>query len=540
MKIFGYEIKRIADMLPPLPAPSTPSNEDGAVNVVGGGSYGTYVDLDGTVRSDAELITKYRAMAEHPDVDIAIDNIINDMIVKNETEETVNIDLDEVKEIGPDVKALIEKEFQEVLRLLEFNTQSYEIAKRWYVDGRLNYFNVIDPQAPEQGIQELRYMDPRKIRKVREIEKKRDPETGIIVTGKITEYYMFNDKGFQNSPGAGNPVTSGAPGQTSGVRLAKDSVTMVSSGLTSAKGDMVLSYLHKAIKPLNNLRSLEDSLIIYRLSRAPERRIFYVDVGNLPRIKAEQYLADTMAKFKNKLVYDAATGEVRDDRKFMSMLEDFWLPRRENGRGTEITTLPSGQNLGQIEDIVYFQKKLFGALNVPASRLDEEHSLFSSGREGEVTREEIRFSKFVARLRSKFSNLFTKILGQQLVLKRLMSIEEWDLISESIQYTYARDNHYEEMKDMAILQQRLTLMQLVEPYIGRFYSNKWAMKNILRMDEEQAEEMREQIIEEIQDPLFAPVEQMVPPSGGAPGAAPSGGGGKGPPKQKSKPKGKSK
>lgn len=513
MKLFGFELTR--EKKPDLPTFVAPQTDDGAVTLAAGASYGQYVDLDGSVRSEAELINKYRQMAEHPEVETAIDDIINEMIVLEDGNEIIKIILDSLTQLPPKIKEAITSEFEEAKRLLQFNSHAYETVKRWYVDGRL-YFNVmIDPKTPEAGIQELRYIDPRKIRKIREIKKKRNQETNIAVQDEPSlEYYIYNDKGFF-VPTYGSVAAGTSSGISSGIRIAKDSVIQVTSGISSVKGDMILSYLHKAIKPLNMLRTMEDSLVIYRISRAPERRIFYIDVGNLPKLKAEQYLRDVMAKFKNKVVYDSSTGEIRDDRKFMTMLEDFWLPRRENGRGTEISTLPGGQNLGQIEDIVYFQKKLFNSLNVPVTRLEPEQG-FGIGRATEVSRDEVKFSKFVRRLRMKFSTLFTKIIGKNLVLKGIMTVEQWEQIAQYIKYQFAKDNYYDELKNAEVLNNRMQLLGAVQPFVGMYFSSMWVKKNILRQDDEEIEEMEEQMVEDVENPLIQRANMMMgmEPAGG--------------------------
>lgn len=506
VKLFGFEITR--EKQPELPTFVPPQTDDGAVTVAGGGSYGTYVDLDGTVRSEAELIQKYRQMAEHPEVETAIDDIINESIILEDGNDIVKINLDKLTSLPPKLKQAIEAEFLEAQRLLEFNTHAYELYKRWYVDGRLYFHAMIDPAMPQAGIQELRYVDPRKIRKIREVKRKKDVNTNIPVQDEPnTEYYIYNDRGFV-VPTYGSVASGTSTGIAAGIRIAKDSIVQVTSGITSIKGDMILSYLHKAIKPLNMLRTMEDSLVIYRISRAPERRIFYIDVGNLPKLKAEQYLRDIMAKFKNKVVYDSTTGEVRDDRKFMTMLEDFWLPRRENGRGTEIQTLPGGQNLGQIEDIIYFQKKLFNSLNVPITRLEPEQG-FGIGRATEVSRDEVKFSKFVRRLRMKFSMLFTKIIGKNLALKGVMSIEQWENISQYVKYQFAKDNYYDELKNAEVLNNRMQLLGAIQPFVGMYYSSVWVKKNILRQSDDEIVEMEEQIMEDLQDPLLQRQQMMA-------------------------------
>lgn len=481
--------------------------DDGAAVVQNGGVFGVYVDLDGTVRGEAELVNKYREISEDPEVESAVDDVVNEAIVIDDVEDIVQIDLDNVKFNGVDapekIKKIIEQEFEEALKLLKFNSIPYETFKRWYIDGRVYFHAVIDPKRPQLGVQELRYIDPRKIRKIREIKKVTDPASSAKMIETVNEYYIFNDKGFNGvSYGAGG---GNASGFSTGIKIAKDSIVQCTSGITSSRGDMILSYLHKAIRPLNMIRSMEDSLVIYRVSRSAERRVFYVDVGNMPKMKAEQYLRDTMVKFKNKVVYDSSTGSVRDDRKFQTMLEDFWLPRREGGKGTEITTLPGGQNLGQMDDVLYFKKNLYRSLNVPITRIDPD-AMFNYGRTNELTRDELKFAKFITRLRSKFAILFTRILERQLVLKGIMSIEEFHSIADDIKYNFARDNYIEEIKQAEIYTERLNILGAVMPFVGRFFSNKWVQQNVLHQTEEEMEKIREEIIEEMSDPLYAPPE----------------------------------
>lgn len=499
MKLFGFEFQRKA---PIEVAPSFAPKEadDGAVIVAAGGAYGTYIDLDGTVRTEAELVTKYREMSLQPEIDSAVDEIVNESISIDE-EDIVEINLDNL-EITDKVKKAIRDEFQNVLNILDFQSRAYEIYRRWYIDGRLYYHVVIDEKDVAAGIKEVRYVDPRKIRKVREVSKKKVPggsDSGEAVVPKIqNEYFIFNDKGFNY----GNKVVGPS---TTGMKIAKDSVVHITSGLTDTQGTMVLSYLHKAIKALNQLRTLEDALVIYRLARAPERRIWYIDVGNLPKMKAEQYVQDIMVKHKNRLIYDGATGEIRDDRKFMTMLEDYWLPRREGGRGTEVTTLPGGQTLGQMDDVLYFQKKLYQTLNVPVNRLNSD-ALFSIGRATEVTRDELKFSKFVSRLRGRFSTLFTSLLEKQLVLKGIMSIEDWQNIAPDVKYDFARDNYFTELKDAEMLQNRAQLMMTFDQgqMLGKYYSHEWARKNILKQSDDDIEEQDKLIKEEEDDPRWNP------------------------------------
>ena len=504
MKLFGFEFKR------DIPVDTAPSfapkeSDDGAVVVAAGGSYGTYIDLDGTVRTEAELVTKYREMSLQPEIDTAVDEIVNESIDIDE-ETIVDINLDNI-EISDKLKKVIREEFQNVLSLLDFNRRAYETYRRWYIDGRLYYHVVIDETDTKAGIKELRYVDPRKIRKIREVAKRKvsGGDGGVAVIPKTqNEYFIFNDKGFNY----GNKVVGPS---TTGLKIAKDSVVHVMSGLTDTQGTMVLSYLHKAIKALNQLRTLEDALVIYRLARAPERRIWYIDVGNLPKMKAEQYVRDIMVKHKNRLIYDGATGEVRDDRKFMTMLEDYWLPRREGGRGTEVTTLPGGQTLGEMDDVLYFQKKLYQTLNVPVNRLNSD-ALFSIGRATEVTRDEVKFSKFITRLRSRFSTLFTHVLEKQLVLKQIMSIEDWEQIESKIKYKFAKDNYFTELKDAEVLQSRAQLMMTMEQggLIGKYYSHEWARRNILQQSDDDIEEQDKEINIEMEsgDPRWMSQEQQ--------------------------------
>ena len=487
-ELFGFEFKRKAP-LEPQPSFAPKDTEDGAVVVAAGGSFGTYVDLDGTVRTEAELVTKYREMALQPECDAAVDEIVNETMSIDE-KEIVKLDLDQL-DITDRLKKAIREEFENCLNILDFNRHAYEIYRRWYIDGRLYYHVVIDEKDPKAGIKEVRYVDPRKIRKIREVTKKRvrGGETNEAVITKIqNEYYIYNDKGFSYGNKSVGPTTTG-------LKISKDSVLHITSGLTDTNGTMVLSYLHKAIKALNQLRTLEDALVIYRLARAPERRIWYIDVGNLPKLKAEQYVRDIMVKHKNRLIYDADTGNIRDDRKFMTMLEDYWLPRREGGKGTEVTTLPGGQTLGQMDDVLYFQKKFYGTLNVPINRLNSD-ALFSLGRATEVTRDELKFSKFISRLRGKFSQLFINMLEKQLVLKQIMTIEDWQNISQDIRFEFTKDNYFTELKDGEIIDNRINLARNMQDMVGKYYSNEWLRKNILQQSDDDIEEMDKQIQEE--------------------------------------------
>jgi hypothetical protein len=488
-ELFGFEFrKKLKDQ--ELPSFTPPSNtDDGAVVVSAGGAFGTYVDLDGTVRSEAELVTKYREMSLQPECDAAIDEIVNESIAIDE-EHVVTINLDDLK-VNDNIKKIITDEFNYCLNLLEFNKYAYEVYRRWYIDGRLYYHVVIDDKAPQLGIQELRYVDPRKIRKIREVQKKRIQANNpgdAVVTKTTNEYFIFNEKGFNFGNKSVGPSTTG-------LKIAKDSVLHIVSGLTDNQGTMVLSYLHKAIKPLNQLRTLEDALVIYRLARAPERRIWYIDVGNLPKMKAEQYVRDIMVKHKNRLIYDAQTGDIRDDRKFMTMLEDYWLPRREGGRGTEVTTLPGGQTLGQMDDVLYFQKKFLQALNVPVSRLNSD-ALFSIGRATEITRDELKFEKFVTRLRNRFSQLFLKLLEKQLVLKGVTTLDDWKFMSANIRFDFSSDNYFGELKDAEITNGRIQLAAQIQPLAGQYYSHQWIRKNILKQTDTDMKEQDSKIDKE--------------------------------------------
>jgi hypothetical protein len=498
--LFGFEIKRKDEK--PIESFAPTINDDGAVIVAAGGAYGTYIDLDGTARTESELVSKYREISLEADIDRAIDDIVNEAI-DTDADKVVDINVDKL-EYSDQVKNKIRDEFESILDLLNFQNEAYEIFKRWYIDGRMYFHVIIDEQNPRQGIKELRYIDPRKIRKVREVRKK--PKGMITVTAKQNEYFVYNERNFLPAGGnSGLPMDAGA---VNGVKISVDSILHVTSGLMDKNNAFVYSYLQKAIRPLNQLRTLEDATVIYRISRAPERRIFYIDVGNLPKIKAEQYLREMMVKHKNRLVYDATSGEVRDDRKYMTMLEDYWLPRREGNRGTEITTLPAGQNLGEIQDVEYFQKKLYQSLNVPTSRLQSE-SGFNIGRAAEITRDEVKFTKFAGRLRKRFSQLFMKALEKQLILKGIVSEQDWPAISNAINFDFAIDNHFEEFKNAEVLQNRLQNLQNIIPYIGRFYSDKWIRKNVLMQSDEEIEQIMQEIADEGSYPETADGEEDV-------------------------------
>jgi len=491
LTLFGFEIRRskkeeqeeknLRSIVPKV-------DEDGAGYVTASGAhYGQYVDIDGDKSKDnSTLIQKYRGVAMHPEVDAAIEDIVNEAIA-GEDEMSVSLQMDKL-ELSKSIKNKIQEEFQSLLYMLRFNDLSHDIFRKWYIDGRLNYHLVVNEDKPKEGIQDIRPIDSSKIRKVKEIKKRKDPITGASIIEGQNEYYIYQEK-----PGQ----------QNSGVKLTKDSVVYVTSGLLDATQKHVVSYLHKALKPINQLRMMEDSLVIYRLARAPERRIFYIDVGNLPKGKAEEYMKGIMTRYRNKLVYDANTGEVKDDRKHMSMLEDFWLPRREGGRGTEISTLPGGENLGQIDDIVYFQKRLYRALNVPINRLEQE-AQFSLGRSTEISRDELKFQKFIDRIRKRFSILFREILRKQLILKGIITEEDWEDISNDIQFDFSRDNHFTELKDAEILRERLQTMDMAQQYVGEYLSKEWLMKNVLYFDDDEIKQIQDQIQGE------APEEEEAP------------------------------
>jgi hypothetical protein len=502
IKLFGFTLgqKDVVQVQPPEQpsfALPTPALDDGAVTITQNAYYGTYVDLEGAVRNELELITRYREMANHPELEMAIDDIVNEAISHDVTGRTVDIVLDKLKQPEA-VKKKIMQEFETILKMLNFGNLSDDLFKRWYIDGRIYYHVVVDEKRPQDGIQELRYIDPRKIRKVREVKKDKDPKTGADIIKSIAEYYVYQDRG--------TATQSYGAQVNAGLRIAPDSVINVNSGLMDAKNTFVISYLHKAIKPLNQLRMVEDAVVIYRLSRAPERRVFYIDVGNLPKGKAEQYLRDIMAKYRNKVVYDASTGEMRDDRKHMSMLEDFWLPRREGGKGTEITTLPAGQNLGELEDVKYFRQKLLQSLNVPISRLEpQQGGMIGLGRTTEVTRDEVKFLKFIIRLRNKFSQIFDHALEKQCVLKGICTKEEWQEFKELIYYDYKKDNNFTELRDAELLQNRLQTVAAVDPYMGRYFSAEWVKKTILQQSDEDIEMMQKQMDEEADQGIGQPV-----------------------------------
>ena len=514
IKLFGFTFgdKEVVQVQNPNESSfALPTNaiDDGAVTITGNAHYGTYVDLEGSIRNELELITRYREMSNHPELEMAIDEIVNEAITRSEEGKILDIVMDNLKQ-PESIKKKIREEFNNVMRMLNFANLADDLFKRWYIDGRIYYHIVVNEKNPKEGIKELRYIDPRKIRKVREVKKDRDPKTGASVISSIAEYYVYNDRGT---------TTQTYTAQVNqGLRIAADAVININSGLMDAKNTFVISYIHKAIKPLNQLRMIEDAVVIYRLSRAPERRIFYIDVGNLPKGKAEQYLRDVMVKYRNKMVYDATTGELRDDRKHMSMLEDFWLPRREGGKGTEITTLPAGQNLGELEDVKYFRNKLLNALNVPIARLEPQQSggMIGIGRSTEVTRDEAKFAKFVQRLRNKFTHIFDEALSVQLTLKGICTREEWEEFKEDIYYDFQKDNNFVELRDAELLRERINLLTQVDPFVGRYYSAEWVKRHILQLTKEQIEEMDKEIKKEDDDGTGGSVLQQ----GGEPPTSP--------------------
>jgi hypothetical protein len=492
-ELFGFSIQKSKKDSGGETTFSTPTPDDGTIDVAGGGFFGQVLDTDGRERTDLDLIRRYRDIAQQAECDTAVDDIINVGIISNQNDQAVEITLDRLP-YPEKIKRKIRSEFHEVLRLLHFEQKGHDIFRRWYVDGRLFYHKIIDTKNPKRGITELRYIDPTKIKKVREVKKDQKKLAGISVDmiEKVEEYYVYNEKGLGSA---------GTGGTNQGLKIAPDSITYCPSGLIDGNSGRVLSYLHKAIKPVNQLRMIEYALVIYRISIAPERRIFYIDVGNLPKIKAEQYLKDVMNRYRNKLVYDANTGEVRDDRNHMSMLEDFWLPRREGGRGTEITTLPGGSNLGEIDDIQYFQKKLYKSLNVPISRMESDNG-FSLGRASEITRDELKFTKFVQRIRKKFVPMFTDILKTQLLLKGVIAPEDWPLIQEHVQYDFLQDGHFAELKDAELLNDRIQALDGIQSYIGTFFSKEYVLKKVLRMNDSEIDNMRVQINKELEiDPM---------------------------------------
>ena len=484
-ELFGFSFKK-KDVKSRAPSPIAPSSDDGATSYIAGGYYGQYLDLDGNFKTEYDMVKKYREMAMHPEVDEAIEDIIHEAIVADQNDSPVQVNLDNL-EVSDSVKTMIRDEFDYIKNLFGFDSKAHEMFRRWYIDGRMYYHKVIDLDAPQDGIKELRYVDPHKIKKVRQITKPKTADEFMKYDfGKGEEYFLYNPKGLNNTSA------------NSGIRTAKDAITYCTSGLMDTNRNIVLSYLHKGIKVLNQLRMIEDSLVIYRISRAPERRIFYIDVGNLPKQKAETYLREVMGRYRNKLVYDANTGEIRDDRKYMSMMEDFWLPRREGGRGTEITTLPGGQNLGELTDVQYFQTKLYKALNVPAGRLDSQQQ-FNIGRSAEITRDELKFTKFVGKLRKKFSDIFNDTLKTQLILKSVITPEDWDDMKEHIQYDYLYDNHFTELKNLEMMTEKLNVIASMDPYVGKYFSTQYIRSEILGQTETQIEEIDVQMADDIEN-----------------------------------------
>jgi hypothetical protein len=519
-KLFGFSIEDSEPLSPSVVSPVAPNSEDGSDFYLSSGFFGSYVDIEGVYRTEFDLIKRYREMALHPECDSAIEDIVNEAIVSDTNDSPVSIELSNLN-ASDAIKKKIRDEFRYILELLDFDRKSHEIYRNWYVDGRLYYHKVIDLKNPHEGIKELRYIDAMKMRYVRqqrqtEKDKKIYRLSNVNIDDpmsyefpEIEEYYVYNPKMTYPTT---NPSSLGGTG---GIKFSKDSITYCTSGLVDRNKGSTLSYLHKAIKSLNQLRMIEDSLVIYRLSRAPERRIFYIDVGNLPKVKAEQYLRDVMMRYRNKMVYDANTGEIRDDKKFMAMLEDFWLPRREGGRGTEISTLPGGQNLGEITDIEYFKKKLYRSLNVPPSRMDGEGG-FNLGRSSEILRDEVKFSKFVARLRKRFSYMFNDMLKTQLILKNIITPEDWEMMDEHIQYDFLYDNHFAELKDAELLNERLSMVQVAEPYVGKYFSQDYVRRKILRQTDEEIVEQDKIIKKEIKDGVIPDPNVPVDPTTGMP------------------------
>jgi len=529
-KLFGFSIEDNESLSPGAVSPIPPNNEDGVDHYASSGFFGSYVDLEGVYKTEFELIKRYREMALHPEVDSAIEDIVNEAIVSDSNDSPVEIELSNLN-ASDGIKDKIRKEFKYILDLLDFDKKAHEIYRNWYIDGRIYYHKIIDLKNPQEGIQELRYIDAMKMRYIRQEKKKEGDKAKEIRRlnsfqrnenpmdyefPELDEYFVYNPK--VQFPTA-NPSQTG---QGKGIKMTKDSVVYCTSGLVDRNKGNTLSYLHKSIKALNQLRMIEDSLVIYRLSRAPERRIFYIDVGNLPKVKAEQYLRDVMMRYRNKLVYNADTGEIRDDKKYMAMLEDFWLPRREGGRGTEISTLPGGQNLGEITDIEYFKKKLFRALNVPPSRMDGEGG-FNLGRSSEILRDELKFTKFVGRLRKRFSNMFNDMLKTQLILKNIITPEDWERMSEHIQYDFLYDNHFSELKETELMNERLALLQTAEPYVGKYYSQDYVRRKILRQTDVEILEQDKLIDREIKAGVI-PDPATIDPATGLP-FAPEGAGG---------------
>ena len=511
-QLFGFKINKKEGLQGQSPIPP---NQDDNVATVAGGYFGTYVDVEGASRNEYELISRYRSMSLHPECDSAIDEIINEFVVSDSDDSPVEIELSNL-ELGTNIKNKIRQEFNHILRLLQFDKHCHQMIRNWYIDGRMYYHKVVDLDNPKKGILELRYIDPLKLKKVRhklqkdEADKQKERGSALEFDwGEYIEYYIYNPRGFGV---AGLPNTTGAfdYSNTQGIRISADSVATCDSGLKDPNKKITISFLHKSIKALNQLRMIEDSLVIYRMSRAPERRIFYIDVGNLPKVKAEQYLRDVMARYRNKLVYDSATGEIRDDKKHMSMLEDFWLPRREGGRGTEITTLPGGQNLGELKDVEYFKKKLYNSLNLPPSRLTDDNKAFNLGKTTEILRDELKFAKFIGRLRKRFSELFNDMLKTQLILKGIITPEDWEDMEEHIQYDYLFDNHFNELKQMELMKERIGLVIQMDPFVGKYLSSEFVRRQVLMQTEKEYKEMDKQIKKDIENGIaMDPVEMNI-------------------------------
>jgi hypothetical protein len=503
MEIFGYKVEK--SKAAPTEKSFVPPTDDGGSDVIkAGGYFGTYLDLEGTANTEAELIKKYRDIAFMADVDSAIDDIVNDSISNLDDERPVEINLDNVKLSDP-IKKKIQQEFETILDLLEFNLRAQDYYRRWYIDGRIYFHKVIDTAKPKNGITDIRFIDPRKIKKVREIFKEKDEKSGVEFIKKIEEYFVYNERGIVL-----DKAHTASPGSAATMKVTRDAICYVPSGLSDQDKNIALSYLHKAIRPANQLRMMENAAVIYRISRAPERRVFYVDVGNLPKLKAEQYLKGIMDQYRNKLVYDGNTGEIRDDKKFMSMLEDFWLPRREGGRGTQIETLPGGQSLGEIGDIDYFQKKLFQALNVPISRMQQQSGL-NFGRAAEINRDEWKFTKFIAKLRRRFSLLFDDLLKTQLIIKGVITEADWNLIRNNIEYKYATDAYYTESKEQQIIQSRVEILNGVANYIGTLYSKAYIQKHILKLTDDDIAQIE---LDNSADPVQLEPAMQPPPDEG--------------------------
>ena len=496
-ELFGFNITRVKPQTDPKQQFSQPQAEDGTQVVAAGGFFGSYLDMEGTAKTEQDLIRRYREIALHPECDMAIEDIVNEAITSNENRQSVKVVTDGL-DYSSKIKVRIEEEFADVLRLLQFNTRGHDLFRRWYVDGRIFFQKVIDAENTKNGIVELKYLDPRKVKKIREVRKRR-PEgmvspTNINIADETVEYFVYNERGIQGSAAI------------QGIKIAVDTIAFCPSGMIDQnKNGLILSYLHKAIKPVNQLRMIEDAAVIYRIARAPERRIFKIDVGNLPKAKAESYLRDVMARYRNKLVYDASTGEIRDDRNYMSMLEDFWLPSREGGRGTDITTLPGGANLGEIADIEYFRAKLYRSLNVPVSRLEASQG-FNLGRASEISRDELKFTKFVGRLRKKFTELFNDLLRTQLIIKGVISETEWPLIRDNIFYDFLQDGHFAELKNTEMMRERLNLAREVRDYVGKYFSVNYVRRNILKQTESEIKKMDAEIKKEIDDGIISSPE----------------------------------